>query len=432
MKHNILFFPWRDFNRMEKEGFRTREAKILKQLTHSPNVDKILCINRSTIPTYLNPLLRTFNLQIEFGDSDKAHQVTKKVIYKDLFSELIEVDSKLYVLNIKYHIPNPKGNKLEDYSMFKSILNSRIKKALKKLDFKSFITWNFDLSRVDTSINHKGDLLIFDAIDNLLEHDQKQNEKEKLRKKYNLVRENSRIIFTVSEALRKDIFNDCENSFFIPNGIDLDMYCDLSSDRPDDLPNKPTIGYVGLLQERVDVDLLFKAVTNFTTCNFVFIGPLLSPNHYSKLQSLPNVIFLGSKHHDLIPNYINHFDICLIPHKVNKFTKSMNPLKLYEYLAAGKEVITTPVPPSEKFLEVIHVVENEDEFCNTISQILSSPYQRFSKEMILENIKEHDWNKRVEYMLEIVDKTILGQRGELNGISNGNYSDLRKPMEILK
>lgn len=402
-KKNILFLPWRDYNQMLRDGFRTREAQILKQMIDSEAVDKVLCVNRPEQPKYITKILPAFTNDNIKGLSSERRK--HKKIYTTLYSELWQVNEKLYVLNLKYHIPNPKGNKLERLQIFNRLTSAQIQRALLAIEMNSYITWCVDLTRAKIAENFKTSEFVFDAIDNLLEHDQNKKDSSYLKEMYRIVNKEADVVFTVSTDLRESLFHSHPYAYYVPNGIDLRKYKEETFERPADLPKgNPIIGYVGLLQERIDIELLKHIALENSNMNFVFVGPILSLKYFEDIRRLPNVYFLGAKHHDEIPKYLRYFDICIIPHKVNKFTKSMNPLKLYEYLAAKKEVITTPVPPSEDFSDSLHVAREKEEFSMVLQKVNQKPFQKFSEAHLSDIIKQHDWKDKFSKMINIINE----------------------------
>lgn len=399
---NILYLPWRDYSSMMIEGFRTREANILNELEKRQDVDVILCINQPIPNKIFNPIKKILK-KSKIKSFDK-HNDKYSIEYKSLYSKLKKVSNKLYILDISYFFP--KGKKIENVSIIERVLYKEIRKALDFLKIEDYITWCFDLKRFSVSRKLKQDLLIFDAIDNLLEHDSYKKEKKFLEKKYIEVSENADLIFTVSEDLKYNMFKNQSNVHYFPNGINPNLYTEVLSEIPSDLPKngKPIISYVGVMQERVDKELLINLINEKKEFNFVFIGPVLTPKYFKEFERYPNVYFLGAKKHNLIPSYLYWSDVCIIPHKINKFTKSMNPLKIYEYLAAGKEVVTTSVPPADVFSHIVHIANNSIEFGEMIEKALSKKYVAGRKEFLSSSMKEHTWENRVDGMLYIIYK----------------------------
>lgn len=118
------------------------------------------------------------------------------------------------------------------------------------------------------------------------------------------------------------------------------------AERPAELGalSRPLLGYAGTLHaSRLDVELLARAAALRPSWSFVLLGPdQLEPGDRERLLGLPNVHHLGVRPHALVRAYLEAFDVCLLPHRVTEFTRSLDPLKLYEYLAAGRPVISTP------------------------------------------------------------------------------------------
>lgn len=104
---------------------------------------------------------------------------------------------------------------------------------------------------------------------------------------------------------------------------------------------RPVLGYAGTLHDsRLDVDLLCAAAKARPHWTFALLGPdLLTSSSRERLYAHPNVHHLGVVPHDRVREHIAAFDVCLIPHKNTEFTRSLDPLKRYEYLAAGRPVV---------------------------------------------------------------------------------------------
>lgn len=114
---------------------------------------------------------------------------------------------------------------------------------------------------------------------------------------------------------------------------------------------RPILGYAGTQHpSRLDVELLAGVAEARPDWSFVLLGPdALGEAAAARLLSLPNVHHLGVRPHRVIRDYLSALDVCLIPHLVNDFTRSLDPLKLYEYLAAGRPVVATPVGNAPEF-----------------------------------------------------------------------------------
>ncbi len=130
----------------------------------------------------------------------------------------------------------------------------------------------------------------------------------------------------------------------VPNAVDLDAYRRVRA-RPADLPDGPVAVYVGTVHtDRMDLDLCAataRAVDGIG--HLVLVGPApLSPADRQRLTDA-GVVLAGPRDHDDVPGYLQHADVLVVPHVSTAFTDSLDPIKVYEYRAAGRPVVSTPV-----------------------------------------------------------------------------------------
>jgi teichuronic acid biosynthesis glycosyltransferase TuaH len=135
-----------------------------------------------------------------------------------------------------------------------------------------------------------------------------------------------------------------ERVTLVPNAVDVDAYL-ADSPRPDDLPSGPVVLYVGTLhRDRLDVDLCASLTTDLLgTATFVLVGPVALDASDQSLLTGAGAVLLGSREHTTIPAYLKNADVLVVPHVVTEFTDSLDPIKVYEYLAAARPVVSTPV-----------------------------------------------------------------------------------------
>ena len=135
---------------------------------------------------------------------------------------------------------------------------------------------------------------------------------------------------------------------------------------------------------------------------------LLGPDHdgtlkQSGIASQPNIIWLGPRPHSIVPQYLRYFDVATIPFKVNNITLSTSPIKLFEYLAAGKPVVTTAMPECRKH-EGALVAESYAEFVAHIDRALDLRNDPTLQARIQKEAQRNTWKARVEQILTAVQK----------------------------
>jgi glycosyltransferase involved in cell wall biosynthesis len=126
---------------------------------------------------------------------------------------------------------------------------------------------------------------------------------------------------------------------------------------------RPRIGYTGALNRKVDFPLLVSIASRHPLWQIVLVGALGNLDAettaaVSTLRQLSNVHFLGFKDHRELPQYVGHMDVNLLAYRLapHLWTQGIYPLKLHEYLAAGRPVVSADLPSVRPFAEVVHVV----------------------------------------------------------------------------
>ncbi len=172
------------------------------------------------------------------------------------------------------------------------------------------------------------------------------------------------------------------------------------------------IGFTGNLDHcRVDYPLLKKVAERHPDKTLLLVGPINNTEYKEiGLDQLPNVIFTGSKDIRELPHYLQHMDCVLIPFALNLLTKSIYPLKINEYLAAGKAVISTRFSDDiQGFSDYIYLGGTHEEFVDLIDQAIGEN----SKEKIKARnalAQTNTWTSRVKQFWEIVEQYLVKKK----------------------
>jgi glycosyltransferase involved in cell wall biosynthesis len=196
------------------------------------------------------------------------------------------------------------------------------------------------------------------------------------------------------------------NIFLVGNGVEVEHFKKAREDIeiPKDICNvkKPILGYVGTIGEWFDFQLIEIVLNKFPNISIVIVGPIF-PEQEMEINRLKksyhNFYALGKKSYNLLPNFIRAFDACIIPFKINELTRGVNPNKLYEYLAAGKPVISTALPEVKKYDGTVYVAENYDEFLSYINKALTSTHDL---EKFFKIANENTWEEKAKEMVKII------------------------------
>jgi len=191
-------------------------------------------------------------------------------------------------------------------------------------------------------------------------------------------------------------------AFLVPNGVDVESFAEIPGEHGGEPPDiaalrRPRIGFVGNIAEWVDLGLIERVARIRPEWSFVFVG------NYRAQQLRPradNIHWLGYRPYESVPAYLRAFDVCIIPFVDSELTRSVDPLKLHEYLAAGKPVVSTPLPRVADFGDLVRVASGPEAFAAAISEALSSePAERARR---IAAARQNAWSLRVAEIASLV------------------------------
>lgn len=217
------------------------------------------------------------------------------------------------------------------------------------------------------------------------------------------------LVIVVSKKLfqSKGSFN--KHTYLVPNGVDYASY-DRALHSNDPVPAdiaqlpKPIIGYSGLISARLDLDLIQDLANTYPDRSFVLMGSVDSrwcEDDMQKLMLMSNVHFLGMKKIDMVPLYVASFDVCIVPYKISKETENLSALKLYDFMAAGKPIVTTNFPAVKEFKDVVYVADSKENFIHCVDKAFQENDDSLSlkrKQMASQNT----WDHRVMQLSQVI------------------------------
>ncbi len=193
---------------------------------------------------------------------------------------------------------------------------------------------------------------------------------------------------------------DPERLHLIPNGVHVDHYEAVANMS---LPvhavaqnwKKPIFGYTGTIHgDRVDVNLIASVAQSYPSATISMVGPnLLEQTDQQKLDQFSNIVFTGPQPYSELPDIMRAFDVCVVPHLVTPFTESLNPIKLWEYLAAGKPIVSTNVAGFRDYPDLVRVADTSADF---VSRLALAPVESPDLPALRQKVaRQHTWDQRV-------------------------------------
>lgn len=296
-----------------------------------------------------------------------------------------------------------------------ALWRAKFKSTLRALGFKkpiiwlSFPTMGYFLDKFDNKLS------IYHVVDEYTEY--RGVDRAKLQEMERHILKKVDLTIVVSDKLLESKRPLNPNTYKIPNGVDYRAYNDAMKFRdhmPDDISiiRGPILGYSGLISYRLDLNMIKEIALIRPQWSIVLMGTVDDTgceNEIAQLRQIPNVHFLGMKPIEQVPQYIVAFDICLIPYAQNGEVENLSPLKLYDYMAAGKPIITTDFPAANEFKELIYIANTPDRFLNSIKKALSETDSTISQAR-RQAASQNTWEDRISQISNLITTLIYSNK----------------------
>ncbi len=213
------------------------------------------------------------------------------------------------------------------------------------------------------------------------------------------------IVFVASETLRASKARLNPNTHVSPHGVNTDHFAPSRGERLEIPPEmaslpRPIVGFFGLIEQWIDLDLIDEIAVQRPHWSIVLIGRMAVPDH--RVCHRPNVHLLGKRPYEELPAYGRLFDAAIIPYLLTQQVLHANPIKLREYLAMGKPVVAVSTPEIDKYSDVVHIARSREEFLAKLDSVLSRPSTVAEMQLRTARVASESWDARLGAVLEIV------------------------------
>jgi glycosyltransferase involved in cell wall biosynthesis len=221
------------------------------------------------------------------------------------------------------------------------------------------------------------------------------------------------VVFTGGRRLFDSKRRHHRNVHFFGCGVDADHFARARSDRtaiPVELAGLPgpVLGYFGVVDERLDYELIGHLATRFAHGSIVFVGPLAKVDR-AELPQQSNIHWLGQRPYEALPSYVKGFDVCLMPFALNEATEFINPTKTLEYMAAGKPIVSTAVPDVVRnFTPIVSIARSVEEFVDAVSAAKHADHERLGAGIA--RARDATWESIVTSMDRLVADAVEPRR----------------------
>ncbi|CAK9884447.1 MAG: Putative teichuronic acid biosynthesis glycosyltransferase TuaH [Candidatus Erwinia impunctatus] len=305
-------------------------------------------------------------------------QLNLNVSNKNIYNDSLSHDEVIFLL--------------KSLSALRCYLNFRHSYSIVNLPFWSDLVYALQANTV-----------IYDCMDH---HAGLENNNSQMLNKEDQLLSKADLVITTAGNLSHKIAAKIEN-IIIRNAAEVESFSKKTGN-PVSKGKKKVVGYYGAIAEWLDLDLLCFLARNTPDLEYHIIGNVTID--ISAAKKFDNVSFFGEVPYTELTNYLHSFDICIIPFKLIELTLCTNPVKVYEYLAAGKPVVSTAMPEVIDMSDYVHIGYSYEKFLEKISIALNEiediPLENKRKQWAL----QHDWSSRARMLIAAVDNLVLYEK----------------------
>ncbi len=290
---------------------------------------------------------------------------------------------------------------------------AQIKGLAGRLGFRSPILWVFDpfASSIVGTFGER--LVIYHVVDNYVEYISPQAVRLRttVAERDGEMLRLADIVFTVSPRLYTHCRRLNPNTVLVHNGVDFDRFqrSIATGDEPADIRAipRPIIGYVGVIQPTMNFALLERLVSEHREWSVVLVGPEELGEQRRQLEDLlrhPNVHYLGPKPIDDVPKYMRCCDVCIMP---DEESADGDVIKLYEYLASGRPIVSWENPTARRFEPFVRIARGPADFLQGITASLAE--SRDASAARIGAAREHSWQRRAAVLRRVVGERLSAE-----------------------
>ena len=220
------------------------------------------------------------------------------------------------------------------------------------------------------------------------------------------------LVVYCNPSLMDEERREVRRQVLITHGADLDMFTragDAAVSEPDDVSTlkHPRVGFIGGIDAHTFAPELFlETARRLPDAEFVLVGGCSLPDGWCRL---PNVTMVGRKPYDDVARYMAAMDVLIMPWNDSSWIQACNPIKLKEYLAVGRPVVTTDFPALAPYRDLVRIAATPEKFAAAITAALAQP---FDAAMALNRIAHESWDAKATQLHDV-----------LRGIRGGENSD---------
>ncbi|BBD57551.1 UDP-galactopyranose mutase [Nostoc sp. HK-01] len=302
-------------------------------------------------------------------------------------------------------------------------------------NIKNYICWYYTPMAIAFTNHLQPQAIVYDCMDELSAF---KGASPKLKNYEAELFRRANLVFTGGQSLYESKVNQHPNVYAFPSSVDITHFAQARNiDEPADQANipHPRLGFYGVIDERMDIELLRGMAEARPDWHLVMIGPIVKIDP-ATLPQQENIHYLGSKNYQELPAYLAGWDLAMLPFARNESTRFISPTKTPEYLAAAKPVVSTSIrdvvrPYGE--LKLVRIADTVDEFVAAAEQAMQEDNAESGwlnrVDTFLEKIS---WDRTLASMVKLIDSAIATQSKDDKNNFHGTVAGKQAPNIITR
>jgi glycosyltransferase involved in cell wall biosynthesis len=321
-----------------------------------------------------------------------------------LRARLREVKPNLHVLSLPVMLPfSHRFGLLNRLNQAWAI--AIIRRHMARLGMRSPIVWTYTPLVASQIAGLGGRRLVYDCVDALSRYPGMGRYVEGMEED---LLGRADVVFVTSEALLARAERLAARVHLIPNGVDVALLRRAAlpeTEVPADVAGlpRPVIGFVGALAEWIDLDAIRVLAERRPSWSIALIGPAEHAGEVRALERHGNVRLLGMRPKESLPGYLKAFDVCISPFRPGELAAAADPLKVYEYLAAGKPVVLSGLPAMERLADLVYVARGPEDYVAQVEKALEENTEG-RVQARLAFAETHSWDRLFAQVLAVTEE----------------------------
>lgn len=340
--------------------------------------------------------------------------------------EIIPLDSEGRLFEVYLYVPSsPNIYELPPTEVQLSALRSSIGQVVRWANSRGVISFVQHAFWCDIASSIPNNKLVYDCID---WHEGFDNNGTGILELERRLFSKSDLVVTTSTWLNDYVLNHAKNTEIIRNACEYNLFSTEPTVQYKDPNNRKIIGYYGAIAGWFDIDLIALVAERFHDCCILLVGAD-TIGAKKKLDKYKNVVFVGEVRYIELPYYLWAFDVALLPFKVIPLTLATNPVKVYEYLSAGKQVVSVDLPEILEFGSLVKIGRSPEEFVKKIQDCLNIGGNSEQYEASRAFAQTQTWRHRCTQLL---NKVRMGIVRPMVSVVIVTYNNIEYTQECLR